>query len=61
MSQVITYGVGGHCEDCNESHDHPLHNIVSVEEVPDPEPDPRIAILVGLGMTEEQAITILNL
>lgn len=61
MGQIVTYGIGGYCAECSESHDHPLHNIVSVEEVPDPEPDPRIAILVSLGMTEEQARIILGL
>jgi hypothetical protein len=33
--QIVTYGIGGHCFDCDESHDHPLNNIISVEEIPD--------------------------
>jgi len=32
----ITYGLGGHCENCDETHDHPLHNIVEDVEIPDP-------------------------
>lgn len=35
MAENITYGLGGYCLDCNESHDHPLHNIVELVEVPD--------------------------
>lgn len=32
-----TYGEGGFCADCDpDAHGHPLHNVVSVEEVPDP-------------------------
>jgi len=30
MNQTITYGIGGWCQDCDESHDHPPENIVSV-------------------------------
>jgi len=33
----IIYGVGGWCKDCNESHDHPLNNIIEVIEIPDEE------------------------
>lgn len=36
--QVINYGLGGWCEHCDPSHDHPLNNILSIEEYPDPEP-----------------------
>lgn len=24
----VTYGLGGFCADCDETHDHPLHNII---------------------------------
>jgi len=37
MATNITYGVGGYCENCDDTHDHPLHNIISQEETPDPE------------------------
>lgn len=29
------YGVGGYCEDCKPSHDHPPHNVIESVEVPD--------------------------
>ena len=34
---IITYGFGGWCENCDETHDHPLHNIVEIRETPDSE------------------------
>jgi hypothetical protein len=30
---VVVYGVGGYCENCDPSHDHPLNNVISEEEV----------------------------
>ncbi len=27
----IVYGIGGHCENCDESHDHPLNNVIEVK------------------------------
>jgi hypothetical protein len=35
--QKIVYGFGGHCDDCDETHDHPLNNIVEIIEIPDEE------------------------
>ena len=35
MSWLVTYGVGGYCADCDETHDHPLHNLIEVIELPD--------------------------
>lgn len=35
MSKIITFGLGGYCENCDASHDHPLHNIVEVIELDD--------------------------
>jgi hypothetical protein len=35
MSQTIVFGLGGYCQDCDPSHDHPLNNIVEVVEMPD--------------------------
>lgn len=32
MNRVVTFGLGGYCENCDETHDHPLHNIVEVIE-----------------------------
>ena len=31
--RTITYGLGGCCENCDETHDHPLHNIVEIIEI----------------------------
>jgi hypothetical protein len=33
----VVFGLGGFCENCDETHDHPLHNIVEVVEIPDEE------------------------
>ena len=33
--RVVTFGLGGYCENCDETHDHPLHNIVEDVEIPD--------------------------
>lgn len=33
LNQV--FGLGGYCENCEDSHDHPLHNIIEEVEVPD--------------------------
>lgn len=27
---IVTFGLGGYCENCDSSHDHPLYNIVEV-------------------------------
>lgn len=35
MRQITTFGFGGYCENCRETHDHPLHNIVEIIEMPD--------------------------
>jgi len=39
MSRIVTFGSGGYCEDCDPSHDHPLHNIIEDIEIPDREED----------------------
>lgn len=31
--QNIIYGIGGWCENCDESHDHPLNNIIEIQEI----------------------------
>ena len=36
MGRRVTFGLGGWCEHCDPSHDHPSNNILSIEEVPDP-------------------------
>jgi hypothetical protein len=35
MATNIVYGIGGYCDPCDPSHDHPTNNILSQEEVPD--------------------------
>lgn len=35
MNTIVTFGLGGFCENCDETHDHPLHNIVEIIELPD--------------------------
>jgi hypothetical protein len=40
----ITYGIGGWCEHCDPSHDHPLHNLISVVEVEDAIEEPQTDI-----------------
>ncbi|MGA1381401.1 MAG: hypothetical protein ACO30N_07600 [Schleiferiaceae bacterium] len=37
MSTIVTFGLGGYCENCDETHDHPLHNIISVVELDEAE------------------------
>lgn len=31
------YGEGGFCENCDETHDHPLNNIIEREEIEVPD------------------------
>jgi len=61
MALNITYGEGGFCENCDDTHDHPLHNIVEQIEVADPEPtaeqrakESAMAKLRALGLTDEE-------
>ena len=37
MSTIITFGFGGYCENCDDTHDHPPHNIISVVELDETE------------------------
>ena len=30
MMLSIVYGIGNYCAGCDETHDHPLHNIVEI-------------------------------
>jgi hypothetical protein len=61
MIKEVVYGVGGHCNNCNESHDHPLNNIIEENEIEsfiDNElEDKKTAViekLKSLGLTEEE-------
>jgi len=31
--KIVTFGIGGYCENCSENHDHPFNNIVEITEV----------------------------
>jgi hypothetical protein len=61
MAIHTSYGDGGFCENCDETHPHPLHNIISEVEVADPEPSEQevakqsaIEKLARLGLTETE-------
>jgi hypothetical protein len=67
MSNVIIYGLGGFCADCNDSHDHPLNNIVDQYYIDDPEATPEqtvkesaLAKLSALGLTPEEVSALLG-
>jgi hypothetical protein len=67
MAIDITYGIGGLCSPCDETHDHPLNNIISQQEVADPEPTEAEIIkqtaltkLQALGLTEEEIQALLG-
>jgi hypothetical protein len=32
MEIETVYGIGGYCENCDNSHDHPLNNIIKTIE-----------------------------
>jgi len=61
MALQITYGEGGFCETCDDTHPHPLNNIIDQEEVADPQPTEKeqarqsaITKLQALGLTDEE-------
>mgnify|MGYP007089737771 CR=1 FL=1 len=63
--QNITYGIGGYCVDCNDTHQHPLHNIIEIVEVENaqPETDHRssaIAKLEAVGLTQDEISALLG-
>jgi hypothetical protein len=37
MTKIVTFGLGGFCENCDETHDHPLNNIVEEYEIDVPQ------------------------
>ena len=68
MAIYITYGIGGYCDPCDPSHDHPLNNILSQEELPDPEPtaeelakESATNKLKALGLTDEEVSALLGI
>lgn len=61
--QVVKFGLGGWCEHCDPSHDHPLNNILSIEEVPDliPEQQPDVqALAEALTQLPEETLNALK-
>ena len=30
MNQNTVFGLGGYCENCDKTHDHPLNNIIEI-------------------------------
>ena len=58
------YGIGGWCENCDTSHDHPLNNILEEYEYePSPEDSARISALsklAALGLTEDEISALLG-
>ena len=35
MIREVVFGIGGWCEHCDPSHNHPPHNIVEIIELPE--------------------------
>ena len=33
MSVSVLYGLGGLCDPCDETHDHPLNNLIEVKDL----------------------------
>jgi hypothetical protein len=68
MGLNIIYGEGGFCENCDNTHKHPLHNIVEQYEVKDnTEQDQRNALkqsaknkLTALGLSEDEIQALLG-
>jgi hypothetical protein len=61
MGLNTSYGDGGFCENCDETHGHPLHNIIAEYEVADPELSQEELLkqsaknkLAVLGLSEEE-------
>lgn len=67
MSKEIVYGIGGFCDNCNDSHSHPLNNIIEENEIEDyinnELENKKIAIfekLKKMGLTEEEINLIIT-
>lgn len=67
MALYTSYGDGGFCENCDETHDHPLHNIVQEYEVADIELTEQEILrqsaknkLAALGLSEEEIKALLS-
>jgi hypothetical protein len=67
MALNIIYGDGGFCENCDTTHDHPLHNIISQEEISDEQYNARqnarqsaMDKLRALGLTDGEIKALLG-
>jgi hypothetical protein len=67
MALHTSYGDGGFCENCDNTHDHPLHNIVAEYEIDDPEPTEQerarisaMAKLKALGLSDSEVAALLG-
>ena len=63
MSKIVTYGVGGWCENCDSSHDHPLNNLISILEVEDTVDEPQTdvqALANALTQLPEETLNALK-
>ena len=61
MAQSVTYGIGGYCENCDPSHPHPLNNLISIEEVPDPIESPDTQVIAeALAQLPEDTLNALK-
>lgn len=62
MAINTTYGEGGYCENCDDTHAHPLNNIIEQIEIEDPQPtnnneeqrQSAITKLRNIGLTDEE-------
>jgi hypothetical protein len=65
--KTVVFGLGGYCENCDPSHDHPLNNIVEViegfdpigEPAPTPSPDAQ-ALAEALTQLPEETLNALK-
>jgi len=67
MAINITYGEGGYCENCDDTHEHPLHNIVEQTEADDTQTNERETLkqsaktkLTALGLSDEEIQALLG-
>lgn len=58
MSAWTKYGPGGFCENCDETHDHPLNNIVEEIFIDDEPAIIEEQVIIEEPIIEEQAIVI---
>jgi len=67
MALQITYGEGGYCDNCDNTHDHPLHNIIEQTEIEDSQSTDKQQAresayrkLQALGLTDDEIKALLG-